>query len=173
MSFYNYCLSSSTVKSINLTVPSQQIVYNFLKENVMVAQANSQAVKILEVADDPRLSKGVKEFLKVLNSGAVALEKLTALVARQVLVDAQASVSVDLSGIEESQKTITADGYSITLNIVRPEGIKASLSSIERRTCACCRCSARVPSKYRRASVISTSPLTTRRGTLSMPVGKR
>ncbi|MEH2153287.1 alpha/beta hydrolase [Nostoc sp.] len=93
----------------------------------MVAQANSQAAKILEVADDPRLSKGVKEFLKVLNSGGVALDKLTALVARQVLVDAQASVSVDLSGIEESQKTITAEGYSITLNIVRPEGVKGAL----------------------------------------------
>ncbi|WP_335177819.1 alpha/beta hydrolase [Nostoc sp.] len=119
--------ASTSVKSINLTVPSQQIVYNSLKENVMVAQANSQAAKILEVADDPRLSKGTKEFLKVLNSGGVALEKLTALVARQVLVDAQASVSVDLSGIEESQKTITADGYSITLNIVRPEGVKGTL----------------------------------------------
>lgn len=93
----------------------------------MVAQANSQAAKILEVADDPRLSKGTKEFLKVLNSGGVALEKLTPLEARQVLVDAQASVSLDLSGIEESEKTITAEGYSITLNIVRPEGVKGTL----------------------------------------------
>ena len=93
----------------------------------MVAQANSQAAKILEVADDPRLSKGTKEFLKLLNSGGVALEKLTPLEARQVLVDAQAAVSVDLSGIEESQKTITAEGYSITLDIVRPEGVKGTL----------------------------------------------
>ena len=29
----------------------------------MVTQANSQAVKVLEVADDPRLSRGTKEFL--------------------------------------------------------------------------------------------------------------
>ncbi|MEH2453318.1 hypothetical protein [Nostoc sp.] len=108
-------------------MPSQQIVYNLLKENVMVAQANSQAAKILEVADDPRLSKGTKEFLKVLNSGGVALEKLTPVEARQILVDAQASVSIDLSGIEESEKTITAEGYSITLNIVRPEGVKGTL----------------------------------------------
>ncbi|MBD2471519.1 alpha/beta hydrolase [Nostoc sp. FACHB-145] len=93
----------------------------------MVAQANSQAAKILEVADDPRLSKGTKEFLKVLNSGGVALEKLTPLEARQVLVNAQASTPVDLSGIEESEKTITADGYSITLNIVRPLGVKGTL----------------------------------------------
>jgi acetyl esterase len=89
----------------------------------MISQANSQAVNILEVADDPRLSRETKEFLKSLNSAGVALETLTPLEARQVLVDAQASVKVDLSGIEEFEKTITNDGYSITLNIVRPEGV--------------------------------------------------
>jgi acetyl esterase len=97
------------------------------KENIMVAQVNSPAVKVLEVADDPRLSREVKAFLKLLNSGGVALEKLTPLAARQVLVDAQASVTVDLSGIDESEKTIIADGYPITLNIVRPQGVKGIL----------------------------------------------
>jgi acetyl esterase len=105
----------------------QQIVDYSSKENVMVAQVNSQAGKTLEVANDPRLSKETKEFLKVLNSGGVALEELTPLQARQVLVDGQASVQVELSGIEESEKTITADGYPITLNIVRPEGVKGTL----------------------------------------------
>jgi acetyl esterase len=93
----------------------------------MISQAKSQAVKVLEVADDPRLSREVKAFLKLLNSGGVALETLTPLEARQVLVDAQASVQVDLSGIDESEKMIIADGYSITLNIVRPEGVKGTL----------------------------------------------
>lgn len=93
----------------------------------MVAQANSPAIKVLEVADDPRLSREVKAFLKLLNSGGVGLETLTPVEARQVLVDAQASVEVDLSGIEESEKTITADGYPITLNIVRPEGVQGIL----------------------------------------------
>ncbi|MBW4518586.1 MAG: alpha/beta hydrolase [Scytolyngbya sp. HA4215-MV1] len=94
----------------------------------MVAQVNSPAAKILEVADDPRLSRETKAFLKVLNSGdGPPLETLPPLEARQVLVDAQASVKVDLSGIEESEKTITADGYSIVLNIVRPEGAKGIL----------------------------------------------
>jgi acetyl esterase len=91
------------------------------------AKATSQALKVLEVADDPRLSREVKAFLKLLNSGGVPLEALTPLEARQVLVDAQASVKVDLSGIDESEKTITADGYPITLNIVRPEGVKGTL----------------------------------------------
>ena len=93
----------------------------------MIAQATSQAVKVLEVADDPRLSKEVKAFLALLNSGGVPLETLTPVEARQVLVDAQASVKVDLSGIDESEKMITADGYPITLNIVRPEGVKGTL----------------------------------------------
>ncbi|HEY9697546.1 MAG TPA: alpha/beta hydrolase [Trichocoleus sp.] len=93
----------------------------------MIAQVNSQAVNVLEVANDPRLSREVKAFLKVLNSGGVPLETLPPVEARQALVDAQASVKVDLSGIDESEKTITADGYSIKLNIVRPEGAKGTL----------------------------------------------
>jgi acetyl esterase/lipase len=110
-------------------VSFQQIVYFVYqqKENVMIAQVNSQAVNVLEVANDPRLSREVKAFLKVLNSGGVPLETLPPVEARQALVDAQASVKVDLSGIDESEKTITADGYSIKLNIVRPEGAKGTL----------------------------------------------
>ncbi|PZO37918.1 MAG: alpha/beta hydrolase [Pseudanabaena frigida] len=94
----------------------------------MIAQATSQATKVLEVATDPRLSREVKTFLALLNSGdGEPLETLTPLAARQVLVDAQASVKVDLSGIDESEKTITADGYTIALNIVRPEGVEGTL----------------------------------------------
>ncbi|MBI4780850.1 MAG: alpha/beta hydrolase [Oscillatoriophycideae cyanobacterium NC_groundwater_1537_Pr4_S-0.65um_50_18] len=93
----------------------------------MVVQVNPQAGKVLDVANDPRLSRGTKTFLDGLNSAGVALETLTPIEARQVLVNAQASVNVDLSGIEESEKTITADGYSITLNIVRPEGVQGIL----------------------------------------------
>ena len=79
--------------------------------------------KPLDVAVDPRLSRGVKAFLQVLNaSGGPPLETLPPLEARAVLANAQAAVPVDLSGIEESEKTITADGYTIPLNIVRPAG---------------------------------------------------
>src|SRR5215510_10653797 len=84
--------------------------------------------KPLDVAVDPRLSTGTKAFLKAVNSsGAPPLETLTPIQARQGLVDAQASVKVDLSGIEESEKTIEVDGYTIKLNIVRPQGVKGKL----------------------------------------------
>jgi acetyl esterase/lipase len=82
----------------------------------------------LDVAVDPRLSRGTKAFLKVLNSsGGPPLESLPPLQAREVLVQAQASSPVDLSGIKESERTITADGYTIQLNIVRPEGVTSKL----------------------------------------------
>ena len=94
----------------------------------MSTRAKTEREKPIEIAVDPRLSRGVKAFLKVLNSsGGPPLEALPPLEAREVLVNAQASVPVDLSGIEESDKTIAADGYTIKLNVVRPEGVKGKL----------------------------------------------
>jgi len=94
----------------------------------MSSSTNLEREKPIEVAADPRLSRGVKAFLKVLNSSdGPPLEALPPLEAREVLVQAQASVPVDLSGIEESEQTITTDGYTIKLNIVRPEGVKGKL----------------------------------------------
>jgi acetyl esterase/lipase len=79
--------------------------------------------KVVDYQTDPHLESHVKDFLKILNGGGgPPLEEMTAVEARQVFVDAQASVKVDLSGIEESEKTITTDGFTIKLNIVRPEG---------------------------------------------------
>lgn len=94
----------------------------------MKSRTDLEREKPLEVSVDPRLSSGTKAFLKVLNSsGGPPLESLPPLEAREVLVNAQASVPVDLSGIEESEKTIKADGYTIKLDIVRPEGGKGKL----------------------------------------------
>lgn len=76
---------------------------------------------------DPHLDRGTKSFLKILNSGGTPLETLSKEDARAVLTGAQAAVKVDLSGIEESEKTITADGYTVKLNILRPEGVKGKL----------------------------------------------
>ncbi|GAB3573091.1 alpha/beta hydrolase [Hymenobacter daeguensis] len=73
-------------------------------------------------ATDPHLDPQVISFLKTLNTGGPGLETLPPLDARQVLVGAQASVDVDLSGIEVSQKTIEQDGYTVPLHIVRPAG---------------------------------------------------
>ena len=75
--------------------------------------------KAPEYLKDDHLSVGTKEYLKVLNSGDKPVESLSVPEARKVLVTAQASVKTDLSGIEESEKTITVDDHMLRLNILR------------------------------------------------------
>lgn len=81
----------------------------------------------VDYASDPNLSAAVKTFLKPLNSGGAPLESLPIADARQVLVGAQQAFEVDLSGIEETEKTIQSGGYTTKLNIVRPAGVKRQL----------------------------------------------
>ncbi|WP_240915223.1 alpha/beta hydrolase [Chitinophaga oryziterrae] len=88
---------------------------------------SSMAQQAPDYATDPHLLKAVKEFLKPLNAGGAPVESLPKDQARKVLVDAQNAFKVDLSGIEESEKTITSDGYTVKLNIVRPAGAKGKL----------------------------------------------
>ena len=77
---------------------------------------------------DPNISKATRAFLKALNSGdGPPLEKLSPLDARQVLVNAQKSVSYDYSDIEESERTITQDGLTMTIHVVKPKAAKDNL----------------------------------------------
>ncbi|WP_254640219.1 alpha/beta hydrolase [Chitinophaga sp. GbtcB8] len=92
--------------------------------NTIIVEKNSA---VANYATDPHLDSGTKAVLKVLNSGGAPVESLSKEDARNVLVTVQNSVQVDLSGIEESEKTINADGYTVKLNIVRPEGATETL----------------------------------------------
>jgi len=75
---------------------------------------------------DEHLTPGVKDFLKIVNAGG-PVEALPKLAARRVLIDAQKAFNVDYSGIEESEKTIEVDGFTLKLNVVKPEGAKNGL----------------------------------------------
>ena len=87
-----------------------------------------QMEKTIETENDPRLSQGTKDFLKILNSPAPpALEKMSPVEARKVLFDAQTSIEFDYSGVDESEKTISADGFDLKLNLVRPAGNEEKL----------------------------------------------
>jgi len=96
------------------------------KANKMIpANLTTQPVNF---QNDPRLSRETRSFLNVLNgAGGPPLESLTPEQARLVLVGAQESVAVDLSGTEESEKDIVSGAYPIKLNIMRPEGVKGIL----------------------------------------------
>jgi acetyl esterase/lipase len=77
--------------------------------------------------NDPQIFKGVRSFLKVLNSGTgKPIEQLSPAEARQVLVDAQNSVTVDYSGIEESERTVAQDGETVRIHVVKPVNAKTN-----------------------------------------------
>ncbi|QCR34704.1 alpha/beta hydrolase [Nissabacter sp. SGAir0207] len=70
----------------------------------------------------------IEQFLTQLNAaGGPPMEQLSPEQARQVLVDAQNSVQVDLSGVEISEKTVNSSGHDLSLTIVRPEGATGTL----------------------------------------------
>lgn len=93
----------------------------FEKQLNRYGMMNHENRKVADYLNDPYLSRGTKAFLTVLNSGDKPVEVLPVEDARQVLIDAQASVKVDLSGIEESEKTIQTEHFTLKLNVVRPE----------------------------------------------------
>lgn len=82
----------------------------------------------IPASQDPNINKETRVFLKALNSGdGIPLEQMTPIEARLVLFNAQQSVNYDYSDIEESQKTITQDGQTVNLYIVKPKGAKEGL----------------------------------------------
>ncbi|GAO45417.1 alpha/beta hydrolase [Flavihumibacter petaseus] len=89
-----------------------------------VLQLNAQKMNYLT---DPHLSVGTKQFLKLLNTGGPPVESLPVPDARKVLENAQASVNVDLSGVDFTGRTIETEGYRIVLDIVKPSGSKEML----------------------------------------------
>jgi acetyl esterase/lipase len=123
-----YAFSTVTKSAQIKTSPFIKIILiSILMTQLAMTAPNNAVAQIKDYATDPRLSKDVKVFLKALNSGGTPLETLPPEEAQLVLVNAQASVKVDLSGIEVSEKTITPDGYTIFLHIVRPAGVQGEL----------------------------------------------
>lgn len=82
----------------------------------------------VDPAKDPAIETGTKAFLNLLNgSGGKPMETMAPGEARKVLEGAQASVAVDVSGIDVAEKTIQQDGLSVKLYIVRPSGETGAL----------------------------------------------
>jgi acetyl esterase len=76
---------------------------------------------------DVHLTEAVRKFLTPLNAPGPGLETLSPEKARKVLIDVQASVKLDYSKVEESEKNISTGGYTIKLNLMRPKGTKGKL----------------------------------------------
>jgi acetyl esterase/lipase len=85
----------------------------------------AQPNKLVKAEEDPHIFNQVRDFLKALNSGdGKPIEQLSPAEARAVLTNAQNSVTVDYSGIEESERIITQDGLHVKIHITKPKGSK-------------------------------------------------
>jgi acetyl esterase len=78
-------------------------------------------------AQNQKVEHRIRQFLGALNSGGKPIETLTPAEARKVLVDAQASVPVDLPDCDIEGKTIAQKGLKVSLTIIRPAGTRAIL----------------------------------------------
>lgn len=83
-----------------------------------------QFITAVKAENDESILVPVRHFLKALNSGSgKPIEELSPVDARKVLSDAQDSVAVELSGIDESEMEITQDGVTVKIHIVKPHGV--------------------------------------------------
>jgi acetyl esterase/lipase len=107
------------MKNNLLQTATHTILFILLNATVM-AQPN----KPVKADSDPRILKDVRTFLRVLNSGTERpMEQLNPSDARKVLIEAQNSVPVDYSGIEESERMIVQDMETVKIHIIKPVGV--------------------------------------------------
>ncbi|MEO6176816.1 MAG: alpha/beta hydrolase [Flavobacterium circumlabens] len=110
------------MKTIKLLPQGLFIAALFMANTMATAQERQ-----FKGENDPQVFTEVRSFLKALNSGdGKPLEQLSISDARNVLVGAQKSVEVDYSGIDESEKVISQNGYKVKIHITKPKGAKAN-----------------------------------------------
>ena len=86
------------------------------------------AVNSSFAAGSPGVEHNTQGFLEALAAGGgQPLETLSPKDARAVLVGAQASAKVDLSGVEVSDRAIKVDGQTLNLKVVRPAKVNGEL----------------------------------------------
>lgn len=96
------------------------------KFKTLAATCIALASGAVMAAGSPGVDRSTQEFLDALaKGGGPAMETLAPADARQVLVGAQKGAKLPPADVTE--KTITADGRKIVLNIVRPAGAKGAL----------------------------------------------
>jgi len=84
----------------------------------------------VDPAQNPKNAASESFFKPSTLGGGKPLETLTPPDARAVLVNAQASVSLELPPCDIEHKTVTQDGLNVDLTVVRPFGSQSVLPSL-------------------------------------------
>jgi acetyl esterase/lipase len=94
--------------------------------------ATASAQKI-DASVDPRIDPAIRSFLKELNEGSkgkTPIYKLPGSGPADALTALQDQTPVDMSGVEISSRTITQDGVTVGIHIMRPQGATGILPVI-------------------------------------------
>jgi acetyl esterase/lipase len=90
----------------------------------------SASFEVPDAGTDPRIERRVREFLAVLNKNPDPFWLLPGDEVRATLSGLQATVPVDLSGVDVEERDISVDGTETKIYIQRPAGVTETLPVI-------------------------------------------
>src|ERR1700744_4063716 len=71
-------------------------------------------------ATDPRIDPQVRAFLREINKDSSPFWELPQPKPQEILTDLQNKTSVDMSGVSTTEQTITQDGQTVKIYIMKP-----------------------------------------------------
>jgi acetyl esterase/lipase len=74
-------------------------------------------------ATDPRIDPQVRSFLAELNKDDSPFWELPQPKPQDILTALQAKTEVDMTGVTTTERTVTEDGHTVTLHIMKPEHV--------------------------------------------------
>jgi len=77
-------------------------------------------------ANDPRIDPQIRSFLAPLNKDSSPFWELPQPKPQEILTSLQAQTPVDASGVTTTERTITQDGRTVKLYIMKPEGVSGT-----------------------------------------------
>ena len=92
----------------------------------LLATGASASAQKIDPSIDPNIDPPIRAFLKQVNEagkGKTPLYKLPGSGPADGLTALQDKTPVDMSGVEITQRTISMDGISVSIHIVRPQGV--------------------------------------------------
>ena len=89
-----------------------------------MTQLNQAIAAAPNAATDPRIDPQIRSFLAELNKDSSPFWELPQPKPQEILTGLQNKTRVDMSGVTTVEKTITQDGRSVKLYIMKPQNVK-------------------------------------------------
>jgi len=89
----------------------------------IVAMNSATGNAIPDATTDPRIDPQVRAFLREINKDPSPFWELPQPKPQEILTDLQNKTVVDMSGVSTTQQTITQDGQSVKIHIVKPDKV--------------------------------------------------